>query len=73
LKNNKIGPVGLEAIAKALETSINLESLTIFGNDFSNQNGVHFYDLIKHRLPYTNMYLDIQVYIVDGMYKIAEN
>jgi hypothetical protein len=41
MKTNKIGPVGLEAIANALENSVNLESLTIFGNDFSNKNGSH--------------------------------
>jgi hypothetical protein len=73
MKTNKIGPVGLEAIANALENSVNLESLTIFGNDFSNKNGSHFYDLIQHRLPYTNVFLDIDVYVVDGIFKIAEN
>eukprot|EP01040_Poterioochromonas_malhamensis_P010526 gene10526-11462_t len=73
LKSNNIGPIGLEAIAQALATSVNLESLTIFGNNFDNQNGRDYFELIRHRLPYTNMYLDIKVYVVDGQYKIAEN
>lgn len=73
MKSNNIGPIGLEAIAQALATSVNLESLTIFGNNFDNQNGRDYFELIRHRLPYTNMYLDIKVYEVDGQYKIAEN
>lgn len=72
LRNNSIGPIGLEAIADALESATNLESLSLFGNKFSNDNGIHFYRLIKHRLPYTRVFLDIDVYVVDGQYMIAE-
>lgn len=71
LKNNSIGPVGLAALAQALESGSNIESLTIFGNDFDNANGLQFHNLIKHRLPYTQVSIDIDVYIVDGRYLIA--
>jgi Ran GTPase-activating protein (RanGAP) involved in mRNA processing and transport len=72
LRNNSIGPKGLHALADALESTINLESLTIFGNQFNNDNGIQFHRLIQHRLPYTRVFLDIDVYVVDGQYMVAE-
>lgn len=73
LKNNRIGSVGLSAIAHALETSANLEQIVLFGNNFDNNNGMQFHDLLSYRLPYCNLHIDISVYIVDGKYMIAEN
>jgi hypothetical protein len=72
LKNNNIGPIGLQAIAHALETSTNLEQLWLFGNNFDNNNGMMFHELLQNRLPYCNLSLDITVYVVDGNYMIAE-
>ena len=73
LKNNKIGPKGLEALAQALESNTTLKTLTLFGNEFNNANGKKYSDLIQYRLPYTGVQLDFHVYIVDGAYMIAAN
>lgn len=72
LKNNSIGPLGLAALATALETSTNLESITLFGNRFDNATGMQYYRLVKQRFPYTQVFIDIDVYVVDGQYMIAE-
>lgn len=61
------------AIAHALETCQNLESITLFGNHFDNDTGKKYMELIQTRLAYTNVYIDIHVYEVDGVYHIAEN
>jgi len=73
LKTNKITAPGLKSIADTLETNTTLESLSLFGNDFSNANGKQYFDLIKNRLPYTGLRIDIDIYVVDGVYKVAEN
>jgi hypothetical protein len=73
LKNNSIGPIGLAALAQALETSACLEELQVFGNEFNNDNGMQFHALLQHRLPYFNMRVDVRVYVVDGTYMVAES
>jgi len=73
LKNNNIGPIGLKAIADALECNSTLESISIFGNNFNDDNGKQFHEFIRNVVPYTALYLDIDVYVVDGNYNIAEN
>lgn len=73
LKNNKIGSLGLSAICEVLEVNNTLESVTIFGNSFDNVNGNQFHNLINCRIPYTGLFLDIDVYVVDGEFLIAEN
>lgn len=57
----------------ALSSANNLEQLWVFGNNFDNDNGQIFLDLIQNRLSYTGLALDIKVYVVDGSYMIAEN
>eukprot|EP01038_Epipyxis_sp_PR26KG_P009523 gene9523-12828_t len=73
MKNNKIGNIGLQAIGKALEKNQYLESISIFGNEFNNANGKQYLDLIDNRFAFTGLYIDIDVYVVDGVYMIAEN
>lgn len=73
LRNNDIGPIGLTALANALESPNNLENLVVFGNRFDNDNGIQYLDIITHRTPYTGLKIDISVYVVDGKYMIAEN
>jgi len=74
LRNNKIGPIGLSAIGNTLQdcNSCSLESLTLFGNNFDNTTGKLYFNLIQNKLPYTGMFLDIDVYVVDGNYMIAD-
>ncbi len=73
LKNNKIGYRGLLALANALECSRNLESISLFGNHFDNDSGKRYFDLCNNRFPYMNMHIDLSVYVVDGVYNIAEH
>jgi hypothetical protein len=73
IKNNNIGAKGLNAIAEALSVTQTLESISVFGNNFDNNNGEHFFNLINNRFTYTGLYIDIDVYIVDDIFMIAEN
>jgi Ran GTPase-activating protein (RanGAP) involved in mRNA processing and transport len=73
LKNNKIGDKGLMALAQALETSRNLESISLFGNTFSNECGKIYKELCEQRLAYKNVQIDLSVYVVDDIYQIAEH
>jgi Ran GTPase-activating protein (RanGAP) involved in mRNA processing and transport len=71
LKNNGISH-GLVAIGKALEKNNTLGRLTLFGNDFDMESGKIFNDLQNNRFAYLNISIDIQVYIIDGKYMVAE-
>jgi Ran GTPase-activating protein (RanGAP) involved in mRNA processing and transport len=71
LKSNTID-VALEQLGYALEKNNTLQTLSLFGNDFNQVSGPVFFDLIRNRLRYTGMKLDIEVYVVDGEYMIAE-
>jgi Ran GTPase-activating protein (RanGAP) involved in mRNA processing and transport len=73
LKNNSINAPGLSSFVEALTENGVMESLTLFGNKFSNSNGKQYLEFIKHRMPVTGVYLDIDIYVVDGQYKVAEN
>ena len=72
MKSNGIGEKGLVALADALEVSTTLKSIHLFGNEFEQISGKRYYDLIKHRFPYTDLTIDVNVYIVDRVYQIAE-
>ena len=74
LRGNVIGRAGLCAIAEAVYNNKNLEQLTLFGNSFEQTAGSMFYNVIKKYLPFrsTPLKLDIDVYIVDGIYMIAD-
>ena len=72
LKSNGIGEKGLVALADALGETTTLKSIHLFGNEFGQISGKRYYDLIKHRFPYTDVKIDVHVYIVDRVYHIAE-
>ena len=71
LKTNKI-TTALCDIGKALEMNNTLTFLSLFGNDFDQQSGKIFYDLITVRMPYIDLQLDFEVYEVDREFMIAE-
>ena len=72
MKSNRID-AALVDIGHALSKNNTLEYLSLFHNDFDQDSGKIFHDLIKHRLPYVGLRLDVDVYIVDGQYITAEN
>jgi len=73
LKNCNIGDKGLMAIGKSLSVNNTLQFLSIFGNEFqNNETGSCYHELIENRLPYIGLTLDIKTYVVDGVYMIAE-
>ena len=72
LRNNRIAHKGLCALAQAMESSQQLESITLFENNFTNETGRVFKDLCEQTLPYKNINIDVRVYVVDGLYQIAE-
>ena len=72
LKTNSIGPVGLLALAAGLEKNNTLQYITIFGNEFDDESCRAFHSLITNRFPYVGVTCDIEIYVVDGVYKVAE-
>ena len=73
LNNNAIGVSGLVALGNALYKNNSLRRLAIFGNEFdSDVSGRLFFEFIQERLRFLDLSLDISVYIVDGVYLIAE-
>ena len=71
LKSNKIN-VALSKLGTALYENNTLQSLSLFGNDFNQDSGKIFSELIANRLSYVGLVLDIKVYKVDGKFMIAE-
>ena len=72
LKSNSIGHAGLVALGNTLSTNNTLEYLSLFGNDFDNEVCKQYDSLIKDRLPYVGLSLDVTTYVVDGIYNVAE-
>ncbi len=79
LRCNVIGKEGLCALAEALSVNRSLRKLTLFGNNFEQAAGKMFYDVIQGLKSYEGrqrrpipLQLDIDVYIVDGIYMIAD-
>jgi hypothetical protein len=72
LKSNKINEYGLIALGNALYENNTLQLLTILGNNFNNNSAKLFGELSRDRLPYINLWIDIQIYIVDGVHLVAE-
>lgn len=70
LKNNGISR-GLVAVGRALEKNNSLRKITLFGNDFDMESGKIFMDL-QTRFSYLSVSVDIQVYVIDGKYMVAE-
>lgn len=78
LRSCGIGPPGLSAIGNALMRGGPLRKLSLFGNDFDNETGRQYYDILKperesEALSAASLALDLTVYVVDGKYKIAED
>lgn len=71
LKNNSISD-GLISLGNALEINSSLKRISLFGNSFDQLSGSIFHGLIQNRLPYTGTQADFNVYVVDGIYQIAE-
>lgn len=72
LRNNSIGPKGLIAVGEALKQTTSLQSITVFGNEFDQASGELYYHLIREVLPAKGIRIDIDVYLVDETYMIAE-
>ena len=70
LKNNNIRPAGLTALAEGLKKNTRLNYISLFGNDFNNKNGKEYYELLNGEYN-NNFETDIEVYIVDENYYIA--
>lgn len=71
MKSNMIDSA-LVDLGHALDVNCTLERLSIFGSDFDQVSGKIFHTLIQERLPLTGLSLDVDVYVVDGKYLIAE-
>ena len=73
LKSNKINEYGLVSLGNALFHNNTLELLTVLGNNFTDASGKLFGELARDKLPYVNLWIDVQVYIVDGVHYVAES
>lgn len=72
LKSNRAKEKGLLAIGRSLYQNNSLQLLTLLGNDFNDTSAKLFGELARDRLPFTNLALDIQIYVVDGVHLVAE-
>lgn len=72
LKSNRAKESGLMALGNSLYKNSTLKLLTVLGNDFNDNSAKLFGELCRDRFPFTNMTVDVQVYIVDGVHLVAE-
>lgn len=72
LRHNEIEQEGLVAVGKALYKNSTLRELSLWGNAFDDVSCGLFLDLYESRLPYTELSLDCQIYVVDGIHCVAE-
>ena len=70
LKNNGIQEGGLIVLALALSSNETVESIELFGNEFSDGTGQIFHEM-KCQFS-SKLSLDLSVYIVDGHFQTAE-
>ena len=70
LKSNGIQEGGLIVLAIALSSNKTLESIELFGNEFSDGTGQFFHDM-KSQFS-EKLSLDLEVYAVDSNFQIAE-
>lgn len=61
------------ALGNSLYHNPTLRVLTVLGNEFNNNSSRLFGELWRDRLPYVNLWVDVKVYVVDGVHRIAEN
>lgn len=73
LKSNNINEVGLIAIGNSLFKNNTIQLLTLLGNHFDDNSAKLYGELERDRLPYINLWIDISVYVVDGVHLVAEN
>ena len=74
LGTNKIGPIGVAAIAKSMTGNQGrLKYLSLFGNDFDDASCREWKQQIDERLNYLDVFVDIKIYVVDGIHKVANN
>eukprot|EP01041_Mallomonas_annulata_P002145 gene2145-4177_t len=69
---NGIGVSGLVAIGTALEKNNTLTRLAVWGNSFDDEAGRMYFDLARLRFPYVGLFIDIEVYVVDGVHMVAQ-
>lgn len=72
LRHNDIGQDGLVAIGNSLYKNGTLNELSLWGNSFDDVSCGLFHDLYESRIPYVDLSLDCQIYIVDGIHCVAE-
>lgn len=72
MRSNRIGVPGLTALGAALYKNSTLRSLSLWGNEFDNSVGRVFLELARNRLPFVGLSIDVEVYVVDGVHKVAE-
>jgi hypothetical protein len=72
LKHNNITVTGLVAIGQSLYKNMTLQYLSLWGNKFDDESSHLFYDIIETRLPYINLKLDVEAYVVDDVHYVAE-
>lgn len=69
LKSNGIQEGGLIVLALALSSNNTLETIELFGNDFSDGTGQMFHEM-KCQFS-SKLSLDLEVHVVDGHFQTA--
>lgn len=72
LRGNDIHDSGLHALAEGMECNASVEKLFVWGNDFGQASLRRFGDLEKGRFALVGVFIDVQPFVVDGVYHAAE-
>ncbi|CAN0005615.1 unnamed protein product [Ectocarpus fasciculatus] len=72
LRSNDIHDPGLDALAEGMECNASIERLFVWGNHFGQASLRRFGGLDGGRFALVGVFLDVQPFVVDGVYHAAE-
>ncbi|CAM9736287.1 unnamed protein product [Hapterophycus canaliculatus] len=72
LRSNDIHDPGLDALAEGMECNASVESLLVWGNHFGQASLKRFGDLSEGRFALVGVFIDVQPFVVDGVFHAAE-
>lgn len=72
LRSNDIHDPGLDALAEGMECNASLERLFVWGNHFGQASLRRFEDLEEGRFALVGVFIDVQPFVVDGVFHAAE-
>lgn len=72
LHSNDIHDSGLDALAQGMECNASVERLFVWGNHFGQASLRRFSELGGGRFALVGVFIDVQPFLVDGVFQAAE-